>query len=498
VVRQDPLKDIELLIRSKYGLIFVDTLDEERAVFLLRHLADRMRLAYFSWTPASGLVREGIKGGVYGTADPLGALGHIEASNVGALYHLIGFEDYLSDRVIARRLRDVAQVFSNRTGAIIITLVASTIPEHLKRISAVVRLPEPDIEEYRGLLNNILRDLYKKHNVDYRMTDEDVNRLLINLKGLTLVEAEKVLTKVMIEDGMLSPRDIMAVIEAKKQIVEKEGLLEYYPAKEGMEEVADMSGLKAWLSKRKAIVLDPERAMGYGLSFPKGILLLGVPGCGKSLCAKAVANEWGLPLLRFDPSSLYDKYIGETEKNFRRAISTAEKVAPVVLWIDEIEKALSPSHGSQDGGVSARLFGAFLSWMQERKGDVFVVATANDVEKLPPEFLRKGRFDEIFFVDLPDEESRRSIFEIHLRRRGKDPAFFDLDSLAQAAAGFSGSEIEQVIISALYTAFSSNTELTTELILDEIYATVPLSITMKERIEYLRDWALGRAVSAHG
>ncbi|MEM4658877.1 MAG: AAA family ATPase, partial [Candidatus Methanosuratincola sp.] len=237
---------------------------------------------------------------------------------------------------------------------------------------------------------------------------------------------------------------------------------------------------------------------GYGLSFPKGILLLGVPGCGKSLCAKAVANEWGLPLLRFDPSSLYDKYIGETEKNFRRAISTAEKVAPVVLWIDEIEKALSPSHGSQDGGVSARLFGAFLSWMQERKGDVFVVATANDVEKLPPEFLRKGRFDEIFFVDLPDEESRRSIFEIHLRRRGKDPAFFDLDSLAQAAAGFSGSEIEQVIISALYTAFSSNTELTTELILDEIYATVPLSITMKERIEYLRDWALGRAVSAHG
>ncbi|MEM4409086.1 MAG: AAA family ATPase [Candidatus Caldarchaeum sp.] len=499
MLKQDVLKDIELLIRSKYGLIFLDTLEDERAAFLLRHLADRMKVAYFSWTPANGLVREGQKGGVYGTADPMGVLGHIEASSVGAIYHLIGFEDYIGDRVIARRLRDVAQVFSGRTGAIIITLVAaSVIPEQLRRASAVVRLPEPGIEEYRELLNSILRDLYQKHNIDYRMTDEDVNRLLVNLKGLTLVEVEKILTKVIIEDGVLSPCDIEAVVEAKRQIVEREGLLEYYPAKESMEEVADMSGLKAWLSKRKGIVLDPGRAKSYGLTFPKGILLLGVPGCGKSLCAKAVASEWGLPLLKFDPSSLYDKYIGETEKNFRRAVSTAEKVAPVVLWIDEIEKAFSSSHGSEDGGVSARLFGGFLSWMQERKADVFIVATANDVERLPPEFLRKGRFDEIFFVDLPDEQSRRSIFEIHLRRRGKDPACFDLDSLAQASAGFSGSEIEQVIISALYTAFSSGTELTTGLILDEIYATLPLSVTMKERIEYLRDWAFGRTVSANG
>ena len=242
-----------------------------------------------------------------------------------------------------------------------------------------------------------------------------------------------------------------------------------------MDSVADLRGLKDWLAKRKEIIMKPEKAREFGLSFPKGVLLLGVPGCGKSLCAKAVAMEWGLPLLKLDPSNLYNKYIGESEKNFKRAMKTAEKLSPVILWIDEIEKAFSSVSGDQDAGVSTRIFGTFLSWLQDRNGDVFVVATANDVKKLPPEFLRKGRFDEIFFVDVPDKDSRDAIFKIHLEKRGKDISNFDLTKIVENTDGFSGSEIEQVIVSGLYSAFSNNTELTTEILLNEISFYIALN-----------------------
>lgn len=311
------------------------------------------------------------------------------------------------------------------------------------------------------------------------------------------MEAEKILTRVIVEDGKLSPKDIRRVIEAKKDIVEREGVLEYYPVEESMDDIADLAGLKSWLDKRREIIIDPKRAMKFGLSFPKGVLLLGVPGCGKSLCAKAVAMEWGMPLLKLDSSNLYNKYIGESEKNFKRATKTAEKLSPVILWIDEIEKAFSSSSSNEDGGVSARIFSTFLSWLQDRRGDVFIVATANDVTKLPPEFLRKGRFDEIFFVDLPDAESRKSIFEIHLKKRGQEPNQFDLPILVEATDGFSGSEIEQVIVSGLYTAFSAKKELSNQILLDELKLTRPLSITMAERIAWLREWARERTVSAH-
>src|SRR5690606_7113150 len=273
-------------------------------------------------------------------------------------------------------------------------------------------------------------------------------------------------------------------------------LLEYYPVEESMAEVADLAGLKDWLAKRRAILAHPERAAKFGLAFPNGVLLIGVPGCGKSLCAKAVSMEWGLPLLRLDTAALYNKYIGETEKSFKRAMSVAERVGPVVLGIDEIEKAFAAS-GEEDGGVSQRVLGSFLSWLQDRKGDVFIVATANDVTRLPPEFLRKGRFDEIFFVDLPDAESRAAIFRIHLQKRAQDPARFDVAALAAAAEGFSGAEIEQAVVSALYTAFSAGTPLTMQLVLEELARTRPLSETMAERIAALRAWARDRTVSAH-
>jgi SpoVK/Ycf46/Vps4 family AAA+-type ATPase len=309
------------------------------------------------------------------------------------------------------------------------------------------------------------------------------------------MEAEKLLTRVIVEDARLTVEDIRKVIESKKAIIEREGVLEYTPADENMADIADLVGLKSWLAERRAILSSPERAARFGLSFPKGVLLLGVPGCGKSLCAKAVAMEWGLPLLKLDPSNLYNKYIGESERNFKRAMATAERMAPIVLWIDELEKAFAAG-GDEDGGVSQRILGSFLSWLQDRKGEIFVVATANDVSRLPPEFLRKGRFDEIFFVDLPNVEARRALFAVHLRKRKQDVARFDLEHLVEASQGFTGSEVEQAIVAGLYTAFSAGKELTTETLMDELGRTRPLSVTMGERIEELREWARARTRSA--
>jgi hypothetical protein len=331
--------------------------------------------------------------------------------------------------------------------------------------------------------------------VKVELTHEDRTRLVNNLVGLTATEAEKVVTKLIMEDGALRAADVKRVAEAKRQIVEQDGLLDYWPSSESLGEVAGLNGLKAWLAKRRAVVHDPQRAASFGLGFPRGVLLLGVPGCGKSLCAKAVASEWGLPLLKLDPANLYDKYIGDSEKNFKRAMRTAERMAPIVLWIDELEKAFA-SGGDADGGVSKRVFGTFLSWLQDRQGDVFVIATSNDIAQLPPEFIRKGRFDEVFFVDLPKQAAREEIFRIHLRKRNQDPTKFDLPLLAEATDGFSGAEIEQVVVGALYGAFSGGAGLTTTLLLGEAEATRPLSGTMWEKISQLREWAATRTVAA--
>jgi SpoVK/Ycf46/Vps4 family AAA+-type ATPase len=311
-----------------------------------------------------------------------------------------------------------------------------------------------------------------------------------------MIEAEKIVSRILLEDAALTERDIERVSSAKRQVIEQGRLLEYEPAIQGMNDVAGLAGLKEWLAKRKLIVADPNRAEAFGLSFPKGVLLLGVPGCGKSLCAKSVAREWGLPLLRLDPANLYDRYMGDSEKNFRRALQTAERMAPVVLWIDELEKAFASSGGEEDGGVSRRIFGSFLSWLQDRQGDVFVVATSNDVTTLPPEFIRKGRFDEVFFVDLPSPEVRREILSIHLAKRKHQGNGLDLDAVVRATEGFSGAELEQAIVAALYTAFARGSLLTTEILMEEIAETRPLARTMPERIAGLRAWAKDRTVAA--
>jgi SpoVK/Ycf46/Vps4 family AAA+-type ATPase len=491
----DPLRDLELLMKSRHGLIIIDTVEEERATTLLRHLSDRMQLPLFVWSRTRGLRRSDQETAIYGTTDPAQALAHMSSAEIAAIYHIQGFANLIEDAGHQERLQNLAQRFSKRDGAVIMT-GSLNIPETLRRLVSVVRLPGPTTSDYQDLLEHILRDLAARMQVRMQITPQEGRQLLNHLRGLTLLEAEKVLTKAIVEDGMLSAADIKHVVDAKKQIVEHEGVLEYYPLEESMTEVADLAGLKAWLAKRQQIITQPDRAAEFGLTFPKGVLLVGVPGCGKSLCAKAVAAEWGLPLLKLDSAALYNKYIGETEKNFRRAMETAERIAPVVLWIDELEKAFA-SGGSEDGGVSQRVLGTFLSWMQDRKGDVFIVATANDVSRLPAEFLRKGRFDEIFFVDLPNEEARQAILKIHLRKRGQNPDELPLAELVQATTDFSGAEIEQVIVSGLYTAFAEQKRLDAALLKAEIAATRPLAHTMSERVGALRAWARERTVSAN-
>jgi len=494
---QDALKDLELLLRARHGLVHVYTAEERRAGTLLAHIADRLGIPFFSWTRSGGLTRNGFDDPVYDTQEPQKALRHVAAAGIDALYHFVGLAPSLEGQdLLVSLLRDAGRSMERRKGAVVLTGEGTELPRTLRESTAHVTLPGPSNAEFSALLSDILRDLSRVRHVDITLTPSERAVLVGHLSGLTLMEAEKVLTKAIIEDGALTPEDIGHVLEAKRKIVEREGLLEYYPAEHALGEVADLAGLKGWLAKRTAVVRDPERARAFGLTFPRGVLLLGVPGCGKSLSAKAVAGEWGLPLLKLDPSNLYNKYIGESERNFKRAVEVAERMAPVVLWIDELEKAFAPG-GGEDGGVSQRVLGTFLSWMQDRKADVFVVATANDVRALPPEFLRKGRFDEIFFVDLPDRTVREEIFRIHLARRGRTGDGIDLSLLAERTEDFSGSEIEEVVVSALYTAFADGTDVDTRTLAAEADATRPLAVTMRERIEGMRDWAAGRAVRAN-
>jgi AAA+ superfamily predicted ATPase len=486
--------DLELLIKSRYGLVHVESDEDERVLLLLRHISERLTLPLFTWSRTRGLQRHGLENAIYDTQDPAQALAHVTSARMAALYHFPAFEGLRGD-VIVQRLKDAGAELGSRAGALVLTGTDVELPQSLRRLFATMRLPAPDAGELRTLYDRIVRDAVRRGRVDVQLSPADEARLLRGLQGLTLLEAEKVLTRAIVEDGRLTADDISHVLAARRQIVERDGVLEYYPAEESLADVADMAGLKDWLRKRSRIIAQPDQAAEFGLSFPRGMLLVGVPGCGKSLCARTVATEWGLPLLRMDTGSLYNKYVGETEQNFRRAMSTAEAVAPCVLFIDELEKAFAAG-GSEDGGVSMRVLGTFLTWLQERKADVFVVATANDISRLPAEFLRKGRFDEIFFVDLPDAATRAEILDIHLRRRGHDPAGLDLAVVNTAVRDFSGAEIEQVIVSALYTAFSDDARLTTQHLLREAAATRPLAVTMAERIQSLREWARERTVPA--
>lgn len=489
------LKDLELLINSRYPLIAVETYEEERVEAALQQIALRLGVPLFVWTITEGLKRIGLNNPIYDTHHPLKALNNLAALKNEGIYLFKDLHRYLGEAEVVRRLQDLSRSFAKDRRAIVLSAPHIDLPPELEKLAAFLRLELPTEEELKLLARRVIKDLSQQHRIQVELSPEEFDRLVEGMRGLTLFEAERALTKAILDDLALTRKDLDVIIQVKKELLEKDGIVEYFPPEEGMAQIGGLQNLKKWLEKRKK-AFAPE-ALRFGIQAPKGILLLGVQGCGKSLAAKAVAKEWNLPLLKMEPGRLYDKYIGESEKNLEKALKMVERMAPCVLMIDEIEKGLTyVGSGEADAGLSRRIFGRLLSWLQDRKAPVFVVTTCNDLSRLPPELIRKGRFDEIFFIDLPHREERKEIFTVHLKKRKRNPSAFDLDLLAEASEGFSGAEIEQAIVSALYTAFSKGTDLTTGFILEELKATKPLSVTRKEAIAALRRWAQGRTVMA--
>ncbi len=492
----DVVRGLEILARARHTLIHIESHEQERVGVILDHVAERLGAKRWDWTPHRGFVSPTTKEVVKNTRDPEVALELFDDASGSAVFHFQGFTHLFSEPAIASRLREL-HVQLARTRNLVVFSGEERVPKAIADIVTHFTLPPLTTTEYHALVSATLRELRTRANIDVALGAEDVAALLEELRGLSLFEVQKVVAEALVEDRRLDVTDLARIRAAKMRIVESSGLLEYTPKGASLADVAGLERLKAWVRRRAAVLRDPVGARAFGVEPPRGLLLLGVQGCGKSLCAKAIAQELAVPLLRLDPSSLYDKYFGESEKNLRRVIRLAEAMAPVVLWIDELEKAFaSVSDGGNDGGLSHRLFGTFLTWLAEKRASVFVVATANDVSRLPPELVRKGRFDEIFFVDLPSEPVRRALFVLHLARRGHDASAIDVARLANETSGWSGSEIEQAVTSALYAAFDTKRPIDTAMILGELRATTPLSRTMHEKVDALRAWARDRAVPA--
>src|SRR5882724_7472877 len=387
--------------------------------------------------------------------------------------------------------------FSANRRTLILTAPSISMPPELESLVEYVDLPLPDLQRVRQIVAETFKRLSKAHTLQLKLDGSGVDAMAANLRGLTEEEAELAISQTLVARYALCPETITDVLEAKKELLRHSGMLEFIDASDNMASVGGLDNLKRWLAQRRGAW--EESAREFGLEPPRGMIVLGVQGCGKTLCARAVAGEWKIPLVKFDTAAVFDKYIGETEKRIQRVFKVAEGLAPCVLWIDEMEKVFAgsqPDSASVDAGVSSRILAAFLSWMQDRKAPLFVAATCNNVTVLPPELIRKGRFDELFFVDLPNTAERKQIFSIHLTKRKRNPADFDLDRINVAAKGFSGAEIESVVQTALYAAYSRKRELTTDDLLTALSSTVPLSTTRAEEISELRAWAKTRAVWA--
>jgi ATP-dependent 26S proteasome regulatory subunit len=498
------MNELEVLIRARYPLLYVISWEEQRVLAQVSKIASKLGKNVFEWSITTGLVPAGTsiqsqKHRDTATQDPLVALTNVIEHVDPALYVFKDFHPFLKGQnmSVIRRLREVAASLKNTFKTIVMVSPMFQIPAELEKDITVVDFDLPKENDFAALLGRIIEEVKEnpklKVNIDSKMREQIVHALL----GLTLAEGENVLAKTLVQHRGFGEKSLEVINSEKKQIIRKSGLLQYYDAEEKLESVGGLDALKSWLLKRSVVFSDQAR--DYGLPAPKGVLLLGVQGCGKSLMAKTISNIWQLPLLRFDVGQVFGSLVGSSEENIRRAIKVAESVSPVVFWVDEIDKAFRGSRGSgasTDGGTSARVFSTFLTWLSEKKEPVFVVATANDVSLLPPELLRKGRFDEIFFVDLPSSIERKEIFRVHLSKRKMNPDDFDLDALAQASAGYSGAEIEEAIISAMFDAFYGKEKLSTERLLASLRQAVPLSKTMSEDIDELRKWADGRARAA--
>jgi hypothetical protein len=487
-------RDLELVLDSGTPLVVIETTDETRLLELLKEIAlARPASTYrplFRWSITDGLQRLDLElEPQRHNAQPEDVLGHIRAVAKPSVYALLDFHPFLNDPLHVRLLKDIALAGSGIT--VLLLGHRIEIPHELAGFAArfVLRLPSPD--ERRAIIARCAAE-YAEENGRQAKVDAAALALLVqNLAGLTHADTERLARNAIRDDGAITANDLAGVMKAKYQLLNRGGVLcfEYETAR--LSDLAGFRSLKHWLLQRASAFGPTPPA---GLDAPKGILLLGVQGCGKSLAAKATAGAFGLPLLRLDFGALYNKYHGETERNLRESLKTAEVLSPCVLWLDEIEKGLAT--GNDDSGTARRVLGGLLTWMAERKAQVFLVATANDVSELPPELIRKGRFDEIFFVDLPPPPSRAEIFALHLRKRGLAPERMRLAELVTLTDGFSGAEIEQAIVSSLYAAHAANQPPDHDHLAAELRKTRPLSVVMAERVMALRDWASGRTVPA--
>lgn len=486
---------IDVYLRARYALVWIVSHEEDRVLAQLTSLCERTGRGLQLWDQADHFKKLAGDGEALPAArDALSALEAIEKAEGETTFVLRDFHHcWINQPRVLRKLRNVVQKLKYTRKTIIVSAPTARIPEELKDEAVIFEVPLPTHENLSAVLDHLAQTPGAKIDLSDELRERAINLAL----GLTTAQAQRAFAKAIVTDGAFNKDDLDMIAQEKREIIRGSGALEYYESEEKIEDVGGLELLKEWLRRRR--LAFSEEAQVYGLPLPKGIALIGIPGTGKSLTAKAISSLWHLPLIRLDVGALFGSLVGESEDNTRKALRLAEAVAPCILWIDEIEKALSVSDG--DGGTGMRVLGSVLTWMQDRKKPVFIVATANDIERLPPELLRRGRFDEIFFLDQPNLAERTAIVRVHLGKRQRDPGRFDVNLLAAKSDGYVGAEIEQAIIDAMYLAFSDEAapgrEFTSADILMALGNLVPLSHSQRERVDYLRSWVLeGRALSA--
>ena len=488
--------DFKVFINSCHSVIVIETSEEKRVHKLLNSTAVQMGMDLEEWTSTYGIKNNENITKIMDTQEPSGLISYMMRRRGEVIFLLKDFHLCLKESILIRSFRELIQKFTKTHSTIFLTGSNIKLPPEIDHSVIRYDLKTPSEKELKRLIADVHQSLAVKHNVAYKLDKKGENLLLSALKGMTIDQARQSVACAFFEGKALTAEDIPKILKRKAHLINEGGVLEFLPVSENHFELGGFNKLKNWLNKIQ--VGFSEDARKVNLPLPKGILMVGVPGCGKSLAAKVVARMWGFPLLKLDAGRLFDKYIGESEKNFRKCITIAEAMSPSILWIDELEKAL-PSVGDSesDGGLSRRLFGAFLTWLQEKKKPVFVVATANQIHKMPSELLRKGRFDEIFFVDLPQMKERKEIFKIHLVHRNLKPENYEIDHLVEQSEGMSGAEIEQIILSSLYRSLYEKKNHDTDFILQELRQTIPLSQSRKELISELRERYKPRFTSVH-
>jgi AAA+ superfamily predicted ATPase len=477
-------REFELLLRARYPLIYIPTTEEERVENAIAQVAQNYgNRPVYIWDFVDGYQGNPNDRG-YGKRNPLQALEFIDnlSPDIGGVFILRDYHRFLEDVSVARKIRNLARKLKSEPKNIVLLSPQINIPSDLSEAIAILEFPLPSAAEIKTEIERLLGATSQQLNAN------SLDELVRACQGLSIDRIRRVLARAIATHGEIRAEDVELVLAEKRQSIRQTQILDFYPAKEQIGDIGGLDNLKDWLIRRGGSF--SERARQYGLPYPRGLLLVGIQGTGKSLTAKAISHHWYLPLLRLDVGRLFGGLVGESESRTRQMIQLAEALSPCVLWIDEIDKAFAGADGKGDAGTSSRVFGTFITWLAEKTSPVFVVATANNIQSLPPEMLRKGRFDEIFFVGLPNQTERKAIFEVHLSKlRPHNLANYDLDRLAYETPDFSGAEIEQTLVEAMHIGFSQNRDFTTDDILEAASQIVPLAVTAQNQIQFLQDWA---------